>query len=82
MGFGPETIGYDDPIGGTYQVVVDYFASHTPSGQEPTSATLRIYIDGILEAELTKRLYSQGQQWSAATVKWPEGTVSQPDAKE
>ncbi|HUU01224.1 MAG TPA: choice-of-anchor D domain-containing protein [Myxococcota bacterium] len=81
-GFGPETIGYDDPIGGTFQVFVDYFASHTPSGQEPTSATLRIYIDGILEAELTERLFSQGQQWSAATVKWPEGTITAQDAQE
>jgi hypothetical protein len=82
MGFGPETIGYDDPIGGTFQVFVDYFASHTPSGQEPTSATLRIYVDGILEAELTKRLFSQGQQWSAARIKWPEGTISMPDGQE
>jgi hypothetical protein len=74
-GFGPETIGYAEPLNGTYSLVVDFFAAHTPSGNEPTTATLRIFIDGFLEAELTKQLDAQGQRWAAAEVLWPEGGV-------
>jgi len=82
MGFGPEVIGYNEPVGGTYSFVIDYFAAHTPSGEEPTTATLRVFVDGILEAEVSRRLESQGQRWTAGTVKWPEGTVEEIDVLE
>jgi hypothetical protein len=75
-GFGPEVVGYQEPIEGTFTLLVDFFAAHTPSGREPTNATLRIFIDGLLEAELVKRLEAQGEQWNAATILWPEGTVT------
>lgn len=81
-GFGPETIGYEQPAGGAYQLLVDYFAAHTPSGREPTTATLRVFVDGILEAEMTRRLEAQGQLWTAGSVLWPEGTVSEVDVLE
>jgi hypothetical protein len=76
-GFGPEVVGYSEPIEGTFTLLVDFFAAHTASGREPTNATLRIFIDGLLEAELVKRLEAQGEQWNAATILWPEGTVTQ-----
>jgi len=76
-GFGPEVVGYSEPIEGTFTLLVDFFAAHTPSGREPTNATLRIFVDGLLEAELVKRLEAQGEQWNAATILWPEGTVTQ-----
>ncbi|MBW1872609.1 MAG: choice-of-anchor D domain-containing protein [Deltaproteobacteria bacterium] len=82
MGFGPETIGYNEPVGGTFQILVDYFAAHTPSGQEPTTVSLRVFVDGILVAEIVKRLDSQGQLWTVGTVKWPEGTVVEIDLLE
>ncbi|MBW2703317.1 MAG: choice-of-anchor D domain-containing protein [Deltaproteobacteria bacterium] len=74
-GFGPETIGYAQPIDGNYQLVVDYYAAHTPSGNEATTVTLRVFVDGILAAEVVRRLESQGQRWVAVGVQWPEGTV-------
>jgi uncharacterized protein YfaP (DUF2135 family) len=76
-GFGPEIVGYANPIEGTFTLLVDFFAAHTPSGREPTNATIRIFIDGLLEAELVKRLEAQGEQWNVATILWPEGTVTQ-----
>ncbi len=82
MGFGPETIGYNEPVGGTFQIFVDYFAAHTPSGQEPTTVSLRVFVDGVLAAEIVKRLDSQGQLWTVGTVKWPEGTVVEIDLLE
>ncbi len=74
-GFGPETLGYQEPMDGEYQVVVDYFAAHTPSGKEKTKATIRIFVDGFLVAELSHELDQQQQTWQAASIKWPEGTV-------
>ncbi len=81
-GFGPETIGYAEPLDGTYRFVVDFFAAHTPSGREPTTATLRIFIDGFLEAEIARRLESQGQRWEVVQVLWPEGGVELIDRME
>ncbi|HSA23685.1 MAG TPA: hypothetical protein P5076_19650, partial [Myxococcota bacterium] len=75
-GFGPETIGYAAPIDGSYVVSAHYFAAHTPSGSEPTTATLRVFVDGLLAAEVTRRLQSQGETWEAVRVQWPEGVVS------
>jgi hypothetical protein len=82
MGFGPETIGYAEPLEITYTLKIDFFAAHTPSGREPTSATLRIFIDGLLRAEIVKKLSEQGQLWTAATVQWPEGAITELDQVE
>lgn len=75
-GFGPETFAYAHPVPGSYSLLADYFASHTSSGEEPASATLRVFVDGLLKAEIARRLDHQGQRWNVAQVRWPEGTVS------
>lgn len=82
MGFGPETIAYAEPLELIYTLKVDFFAAHTPSGREPTSVTLRIFIDGLLRAEIVKKLSEQGQLWTAASVKWPEGAITELDQVE
>jgi hypothetical protein len=82
MGFGPETIGYQEPLELTYTLKVDFFAAHTPSGREPTTVTLRIFLDGLLRAEIVKKLSEQGQLWTAASVKWPEGGITEIDQVE
>ena len=76
MGFGPEIIGYENPANGAYALGVDYFATHTANGKEPTTATLRVFVDGLLRAELSRSLETQGEHWDAALLRWPEGTVS------
>lgn len=81
-GFGPETIGYAEPQNGVYGLVVDFYAAHTPSGNEPTSATLRVFVDGLVKAEITRRLSSQGLRWTVARVRWPEGSVEKIDTLE
>lgn len=75
-GFGPETFAYAHPVSGSYLLLADYFASHTSSGEEPANATMRVFVDGLLKAEIARRLERQGQRWSVAQVLWPEGTVS------
>jgi len=82
MGFGPETIGYPEPLELTYTLKVDFFAAHTPSGREPTSVTLRIFVDGLLRAEIVRKLSDQGTLWTAASVKWPEGAITEIDQVE
>lgn len=82
MGFGPETVGYAEPLDLTYTLKIDFFAAHTPSGREPTSATLRIFVDGLLRAEIVKKLSEQGQLWTAASVQWPEGAITELDIVE
>jgi hypothetical protein len=77
MGFGPETIGYANPLDVTYTLKIDFFAAHTPSGREPTTATLRIFVDGLLRAEIVRKLSKQGQLWTAASVQWPEGAITE-----
>ncbi len=74
-GFGPETLGYQEPMDGEYSVMVNYFASHTPSGKENTKATLRVFVDGFLVAEISHDFTQQLQTWHAANITWPEGTV-------
>lgn len=81
-GFGPEVIGYAAPGDGVYQLLVDYYASHTPSGREPTTATLRVFVDGVLAAEISRRLETQGSRWLVATLQWPEGIVVAQDVME
>ncbi|MBN2493038.1 MAG: choice-of-anchor D domain-containing protein [Deltaproteobacteria bacterium] len=82
MGFGPEIIAYGEPVDGVMRLVVHYFSSHTPSGQEPAAATMRVYVNGLLGAEISRALETQGQTWTAAEVLWPEGTVSEVDQLE
>jgi hypothetical protein len=82
MGFGPETVGYPEPLDLTYTLKVDFFAAHTPSGREPTSVTLRIFVDGLLRAEIVRKLSEQGQLWTVASVKWPEGAITELDQVE
>ncbi len=82
MGFGPETIGYQEPLELTYTLKIDFFAAHTPSGREPTTVTLRIFTDGLLRAEMVKKLSEQGQLWTAASVQWPEGGITEIDQVE
>jgi len=74
-GFGPEVLVYQKPIDGLYQLQVHFYAAHTPSGREPTTATVRIFIDGLLAGEISRRLEEQSQRWLAATIQWPEGVV-------
>jgi hypothetical protein len=70
VGPGPEWAGYaNPPNGNTYTVAVDYYSDHNQPPE--TDATVRIFIYGILEAELTQTLSTPGQVWWVADVNWP-----------
>ena len=76
-GYGPETIGWDGPIAGTYSIAVVYAADH--SAQNPaTSAQVRVYSQGVIAADLTHAFKNAGEVWNAGSITWPPGTVQIP----
>jgi hypothetical protein len=85
MGFGPENINIDgdgsskfvEP--GTYVIMVHYYASNSAISTWPTkvsNATVRVYIYGLLAGEFNQALITDGDLWDAATIHWPEQTVT------
>ena len=86
-GFGPENINIDGegPMrtvqDGRYRIAVHYYATNARVSTWPTTvsnATVRVYIYGLLAAELTKALTDDDQVWYAGTFEWP-GRVVVPD---
>jgi hypothetical protein len=86
-GFGPENINLDGDgperfiPNGRYTIAVHYYASNRGISTWPTSvsnAVVRVYLYGLLAAELSKPLENDGDLWIAGKIQWPERTV-QPD---
>ncbi|MFT5682617.1 MAG: hypothetical protein ACI8RZ_003539 [Myxococcota bacterium] len=71
VGFGPESITLPSPADGDFTVWAHYFSD---SGGGTTTATIRIYIDGVKEWEGSEIL-THNDAWSVAYVRWPEGYV-------
>lgn len=69
VGFGPESITLPSPYEGDYTVWAHYFSD---SGGGTTTATVRIYVDGVKEWEGSEIL-THNDAWSVAYVRWPEG---------
>ena len=70
-GLGPENITLEQPYEeGDYQVIIHYF-----DGNEPTTATVRIWINDELVATYTREM-SDGDTWNCAVIDWPSGEVS------
>jgi len=77
VGYGPETVKWAAPATGTYSIAAVYAADH--GAQNPaTNAQVRIYVQGVLAADLTHAFKSVGEVWNAATLSWPSGQVLTP----
>jgi hypothetical protein len=84
-GFGPENINIDGQgtarvvQPGRYRIAVHYYATNDGISSWPTTtsnATVRVYILGLLAAELTRPMTMDNELWFAGTISWPERTVS------
>ena len=84
-GFGPENINIDGHGAsrfipdGTYTVAVHYYATNAQTSSWPTqvsTATVRIYIFGLLAAELTREMQETAELWIAGAIHWPDQTVT------
>jgi hypothetical protein len=85
MGFGPENINIDGDgpmhtvVDGTYIIAVHYYTSNSQISTWPTkvsNATVRVFIFGLLAAELTHAMQTDGDLWFAGTINWPAMTVT------
>ena len=83
-GFGPENINIDGHGSsrfipdGAYSVAVHYYATNQQTSSWPTqvsTATVRIYIFGLLAAEFTRPMQDAGELWVAGSLRWPEQNV-------
>lgn len=85
-GFGPENINIDGNgpgrivENGVYTIAVHYYATNDGVSTWPTNvsnATVRVYILGLLAAELTHPMMETGEVWFAGDIHWPEKTVTE-----
>jgi hypothetical protein len=73
-GYGPETVVWQVPAAGAYDIRVVYAQGH--GAQNPaTTAQVRVYAQGVLAADLSHAFQRPGEAWSAGTVEWPAGRV-------
>jgi PKD repeat protein len=73
-GYGPEYITLEDPSNdGTYLVVVHFWHDEDP--QEGSTATVRIWINGVLVFTDSHTLENR-EVWECARIDWPSGNVS------
>lgn len=74
-GYGPEVFGYVNPIDTTYRVLAVFENEHL--AMNPSSrVTVRVYLFGVLEAEVSRTLERGGAIWEVADVTWPTGDVT------
>jgi len=83
-GFGPENINIDGEGAerfipdGSYDIAVHYYASNKGVSMWPTTSsevTVRVYLYGLLAAELKQTLVNDGDLWRAGTLNWPARTI-------
>ncbi|MFZ5467988.1 MAG: choice-of-anchor D domain-containing protein, partial [Myxococcota bacterium] len=64
-GYGPEIVGYVNPIDTTYRIVVEH--AHDHLDPNPASeVTVRVYQFGVVKAEFKKTLTQRGEFWAVA----------------
>ncbi|AKU93070.1 choice-of-anchor D domain-containing protein [Vulgatibacter incomptus] len=74
-GFGPERIVFPKPAGGRYDVKIEY-AKTNGAKDSTTRATVRVFVYGILEAELTRTLDTPKQLWDVLSIDWPAAVLT------
>lgn len=88
-GFGPENINIDGEgtarfiPDGAYTMAVHYFSTNEQTSTWPTTtttATIRVFVFGLLAAELTEELTASGDLWYAGTLNWPAQMVTPLDS--
>ncbi len=72
-GWGPENINMNNPTAMKYGVGVHYFSDH---GYGVSRATVRIFINGLLEREFLRQSMSDEEFWYVGDVDWPSGIIT------
>lgn len=74
-GWGPETILYENPVDGRYEIVVKYVSAQG-SPETAVRATVNVYLYGQIQQQLTRTLKNPGEVWNVGRVAWPTGDVT------
>ncbi|MHB1844589.1 MAG: choice-of-anchor D domain-containing protein [Deltaproteobacteria bacterium] len=74
-GPGPEWAKDASPSAGTYTVDVVYYSSHGVANPA-CNVTVRIYVYGVVAAQITQSLSTPGEVWSVAAIAWPSATIT------
>lgn len=69
-GYGPENINVDAPVNDTYTAGV-----HSWSLSDPTTVTVKIYVNGGLAHEDYREMTSDDQFWRVAEIQWFNGAA-------
>lgn len=75
QGFGPENINLDEPFNGTFPIAVHFWCDmpqvqgYNGPHTGPSTATVRLYIDGVLVRTWTREL-TRRQRWHVADLVW------------
>lgn len=73
-GYGPEVFGYVNPVDTTYRILA-VFQNELLSPMPSSRVTVRVYLYGVLKAEMSRTLDRAGGIWEVADVTWPSGDV-------
>lgn len=68
-GYGPENIQLDSPYAGDYEVFVHAFSDSRSDRTVPIIATVRVWIDGVIEHEESKPI-RRGQMWEVGFIRY------------
>lgn len=71
-GYGPENMNYSNSATGVYTIAMFYFGDHNNG---PTTATLKVYLNGTLAWQGTHLLVNH-DLWNVGTVNWNHTTDS------
>lgn len=74
-GWGPETIVYEEPVDGRYEIAVKYVSAQG-SADTSVRATVNVYMYGQIQQQLTRTMTKAGEVWNVGTVAWPTGAVT------
>jgi hypothetical protein len=69
VGYGPEEIHISTPYNGAYNLLVHFF---NDNGGGDTTATLRVYLDGVMIAE-ESRFLEKRDLWDVGYIYWNNG---------
>ncbi len=74
-GYGPELIGYVNPLDTTYRVVAEFAHDHNATAKD-SEVTVRVYVRGVVKGEYRKVLKTKGELWNVVDVTWPSGALA------
>lgn len=77
-GYGPENINLQEPVPGTYKVIVHFYSdSYQGSMSTDTNATVRVFFFGQLAGTFgPTHLPSTDWTWDVCNIEWPAQTIT------